>query len=542
MDANAERPLSPVTLWTVRVLALVALVLSCYLSWVSLSHASALGCTGTATFDCDEVLASKWATVLGIPIGFLGAGCYLAIFAASWLVGTPSAKLTRWGMSLLAVFATAAICGAVWFTGLQFINIGSLCVWCMVTHVCGIALGSVFFVGLASACRDAHGLAKPIHHLQSVLAVRPGTPAPIAPQPAVTGMAQFALPVGLGLFATVTMIGAQHAMPGKTYETADASGMDRSFNFTAAPEEINPVVPPTEAEDTYETRVARRVPLDGDEVEAGSGETSAAEPAVEPKADDVQSASARSADTGNDVDTSEPAATEDADSSKSKSATDDEPTAEIAEEENRPSRIVELLNGKLTIDIHRHAYLGSPDAPHVVVEMFDYTCPHCRELHVELTKAKRRYRDQVVVVVMPVPLEKRCNRYLPKARPQNRGACKLAALSLAVADVSPAKFARYHDWLMKGEEKGDVPAYDRALLRAYDYFGRKKVRTSVRKRSVAQRVGESCDLFAEIGRQWKGEKEFGLPAMIAGDGIISGKVESQDDIIAFWEANFELDG
>ena len=33
--------------------------------------------------------------------------------------------------------------------------------------------------------------------------------------------------------------------------------------------------------------------------------------------------------------------------------------------------------------------LGPPDAPHLVVVLADYTCPHCRKLHGMLTEARR---------------------------------------------------------------------------------------------------------------------------------------------------------
>ena len=44
-------------------------------------------------------------------------------------------------------------------------------------------------------------------------------------------------------------------------------------------------------------------------------------------------------------------------------------------------RIVEFLNGSLKLDVYKHALIGSPEAPHVMIEMVSYDCPHCREMH-----------------------------------------------------------------------------------------------------------------------------------------------------------------
>ncbi len=57
-------------------------------------------------------------------------------------------------------------------------------------------------------------------------------------------------------------------------------------------------------------------------------------------------------------------------------------------EEKAPklSREVSFLNGKMRLDMYQEAVIGSPTAKYVVVEIMDYTCPHCRKMHAHLRR------------------------------------------------------------------------------------------------------------------------------------------------------------
>ena len=46
------------------------------------------------------------------------------------------------------------------------------------------------------------------------------------------------------------------------------------------------------------------------------------------------------------------------------------------------------------LDLDEQIILGSPDAPYLIAEMFDYACHHCRRLHGHVKKAQQRYGDQ----------------------------------------------------------------------------------------------------------------------------------------------------
>jgi len=109
---------------------------------------------------------------------------------------------------------------------------------------------------------------------------------------------------------------------------------------------------------------------------------------------------------------------------------------------------MKFLNGRLEIDVYEHGLLGSPEADLIVIELVDYTCPDCRQVHQYLNTVREQLGDRFAVIVFPVPLETTCNRYIRSTQSKHVGACKYAKLALAVFSVAPDKFGQFHDWLM----------------------------------------------------------------------------------------------
>lgn len=89
-------------------------------------------------------------------------------------------------------------------------------------------------------------------------------------------------------------------------------------------------------------------------------------------------------------------------------------------------------------------HLGRPDAKHVVVKYFDYTCEACLSTHEYLDDLISRYPSQLAVVVLAVPLERGCNAHMPAGLKDQPNACKLARLSLRVWKAQPEVFAEFH--------------------------------------------------------------------------------------------------
>jgi uncharacterized membrane protein len=90
------------------------------------------GCGGGA---CEEILASRWSSVFGVPVTVFGAAVYFALMLS--LIDC----FRRSHAPLLGMIAGAA----AWFVFVQVVLVGKLCPWCMAAHGVGIA---VLVVGL----------------------------------------------------------------------------------------------------------------------------------------------------------------------------------------------------------------------------------------------------------------------------------------------------------------------------------------------------------------------------------------------------------
>lgn len=116
------------------------------------------------------------------------------------------------------------------------------------------------------------------------------------------------------------------------------------------------------------------------------------------------------------------------------------------------SRILHLHKTTLTVDAYEQPIVGSPDAEHVIVKLFDYTCHHCRDQHFQLEEARKHFGDRLAIVVLPVPMNHQCN---PHASPAGSGprahACAYARYAVALWQTDRARFAEFHHWMFEPE-------------------------------------------------------------------------------------------
>ena len=66
------------------------------------------------------------------------------------------------------------------------------------------------------------------------------------------------------------------------------------------------------------------------------------------------------------------------------------------------------------------------------VEMFDYTCPHCRATHKAIHGAMERFGDDLAIVALPVPLNRACNSAVTSNHSKHAEACKIAKIAVAL--------------------------------------------------------------------------------------------------------------
>ncbi|MCI0413608.1 vitamin K epoxide reductase family protein [bacterium] len=119
----------------IRILALIALALSAYITWTSVSESAQLAGCGEGS-GCDAVLSTKWSSWFGLPVSFAALIVYGAIVVLAFVV-TPE-KSTAWLLLVFLSFLASA--SGLWFMGLQTFLIKSYCIYCTIVHLCGIVI------------------------------------------------------------------------------------------------------------------------------------------------------------------------------------------------------------------------------------------------------------------------------------------------------------------------------------------------------------------------------------------------------------------
>jgi len=129
-------------LWLMRLLCLVGIGVSAYLTWTHLAHQS-VACGQSQ--DCDIVQQSVYSEVAGIPLALLGLMAYVALFALTLLqarIPDPwddYVPLAIFGISLIGMLYSA------YLTYLELFVIHAICRWCVCS---AIIITAIFLLSL----------------------------------------------------------------------------------------------------------------------------------------------------------------------------------------------------------------------------------------------------------------------------------------------------------------------------------------------------------------------------------------------------------
>jgi uncharacterized membrane protein len=500
--------------WTLVVLSWLAFGIASYLAYASVTGASVAGCGAGAANGCDVVLSSSWSKWLGVPVAVLGLACYATLASLSVLLGWRSEPANRWITTAFVMLSIIAAGASLWFIGVQVFAIGDLCKYCLVTDACGILIGT-FAVAAAVQCKLTRRASPQPRGMQpGVMALRTAT-TPIAARPSSAAASTVLLSTPPSLAVALAgavpllliLIGGQLLFPGTTYEIEQTALNDPIKMDDAAGSRTSDPSAAT-------THTALRVPdpLEGNESQPsndGELKQNPAQPSDEPQPDRAAANTAAPPSTGTETTSATPAP---------------EPPRE---------RILSLLGGKLTLNTYQHPIIGSPEAPHVVVEMISYNCPHCRKLHPLVQKALDRYGDQVAVLVMPIPFEKGCNKLITDEAASHVGACGTVRRACGIARLNPRAFVKFHDFLMSGGD--EPPTMEEIVPKSNGLVSRDPLREIIGSPEVKKQVEGYIDLFAQLQAKSRNPKTFGLPVQILGDHVVNKSVEKVEDLYKIWE-------
>ncbi len=454
----------------IAALAGVALCLSGYLTWTTWSAGTVAGCSGEGLVDCDHVLASHWSKWLGLPVSLLGSLTYVGILAVCWPAAKHSQPLARTALLALSLLAAGS---AMWFIGLQLIVLQSICIFCMAVHACGLSIGVATLLLLREST-----LGPREDQMRAMLGVAEVAPSSNSESDAAT-LKSFHPLVATAIAAvglTVLMVGQYFFQP---------SGL------------VLERIPKTTVVDAEGA-----APVD----DSSDEQTEPAELGVESDADGAD----RLASIGAEE--------------------DPEPLPTPSESDSPAARRLITFSGlDKPVDVYGVPVLGNPDAEHVLVEMLDYTCAHCRHLHNHVHAALERYGDQVAFVVYHAPLSKRCNPQIVRDQPVHMYACDYARLALGVWKLDRTKFAEFHDWLMEPKK---APSVFKARQRAMQLVGEKILLDKALKADLFRGFASNSEVVREV--------RSGLPLLLSEEGIIRGFPKDEGEWFMFLEELLEI--
>jgi uncharacterized membrane protein len=116
----------------IAVLALLGVLVSGYLSLYKLNLIGSLQCQ---VGSCEQVQASPWAELLGIPVSILGLGAYLALLGLALAGVQPRLERARWVAVALLAISAVGVAFSAWLTYVEAFVIEMWCQYCVISAV-----------------------------------------------------------------------------------------------------------------------------------------------------------------------------------------------------------------------------------------------------------------------------------------------------------------------------------------------------------------------------------------------------------------------
>jgi uncharacterized membrane protein len=476
-----RRPLQPVERW-LRVVYLVAcltaLSIALYLTAMKLTgHITNLaGCGGVG--GCASILGGRWANWLRIPISVWAIGIYLPLVVLGILgFATPAQRR-------LALIGTSILLAAAgWFLYIQAVVERQFCPYCLAMHVCGLA---------AFGCVFADAWRRDLSE-RAVSLLASGGVASLAMMALVTG--QFF---------------------GPQPDTHEITIEDRLAEMAAQS------IPRSERVD-LDSQPAKE-PRSSDEPAGG------ADAQVERGAEAPEITADRG--TGAAWPGDPPPTVGTADNDEYELTT---PAAQAA----APSRTVSYFDGAIELSLSDVPLIGRPDARHILLKYFDYTCSSCRRMHHDLAAAVAAYPDDLAVIVIPCPLNLDCNPHADKEASLARGpgsheyACELARLALAMWRIAPEEFQRFHNELFEHQLRMTPQA---AILVGNSILQQERLEQASHDPWIDSVLEHSTEIYGRMKRA-----NPRMPKVLLGDRkVLHGVVVSPEALIELLRQQFQL--
>ncbi|MEM7783744.1 MAG: vitamin K epoxide reductase family protein, partial [Planctomycetota bacterium] len=431
--------------WLMIVTCLIALGTSGYLSWNSLTSSSIAGCGGDL-FDCSHVTSSRWSLWLGIPVSLLAVGHYVSLTSALGLArfGNISSGNRQKAWFAVMTLAIAGGFAAIWFISLQIFSLGHLCHYCLAAHGCGLILALL------------------------LLKYQPN------------GWASTKASAGLAVLGFAALAGGQLATTGPAKYKIETYPTPILNNDSNSSEPLSEDAPVFEAP-VFEAPIFE-APVEATETTTNESDLSQIDwPAIQSLGHFWNAQTLTTSYLTYDGD-------QEGSGNRASKSQDDQPKKE--------RRFVMLGAGSLKLDVAQWPITGSKEAKYIFIEMFDYSCGHCRATHKAIKSATEKLNNDMAVITLPIPLNTACNPSVSTTQADFTESCELAKLAVAVWRVNPVKFNEFHNSMMTAQPR---PSYATAKSQADALVGKEKIDKELESQIPAKYIQQTTELYRKMG-------------------------------------------
>ncbi len=188
------------------------------------------------------------------------------------------------------------------------------------------------------------------------------------------------------------------------------------------------------------------------------------------------------------------------------------------------SRMLRVHGGAFEFNLDEVPMAGSVDATGVIVNLFDYTCPHCRVLHGFMKDALRTFSNKLAVVSLAAPLDPGCNPLVTRNLPTHTNACAYARIGLAVWRADREQGQTFDDWMFSTPRPPDLGL---AREHAMELVGTNAFDQASADPWIARELELNIRLFAT---NYHLSRISQLPQLIVGTNIVSGNFRRATDL------------
>jgi hypothetical protein len=199
------------------------------------------------------------------------------------------------------------------------------------------------------------------------------------------------------------------------------------------------------------------------------------------------------------------------------------------------ARLLSLYDNKFLLRLDSVPMLGSPDAPRIIVYLYDYTCPHCRDLHGILVAAQRQLSNSLGVALLPMPMSTNCNPVIPPDFFSSSNSCDFARLGLAVWLAKPEAQRQFDDWFFVPEKPVSV---EQAREYAAQLVGADKLKTALADPRLEEQITMDCLLYHA---NWEASGRPAMPQLILGEAVSIGPLNSVEHLLVLLNRYLGMD-